>query len=304
MPVHLPPLSRRRFLTTSLAAGAGLVLLKPLLAAAKPVDQHDWILFSDTHISADRNFVHKSGTNMAKNLGRAVEESINLPNRAAGVLVCGDCAYLKGEPGDYSAFTDLLNPIRAAGMPVHVTLGNHDDRENLWNAVADAKSAKRALADHHVALLKSERANWYVLDSMEKVNVTPGILGESQLEWLTKALDENKSQPAIVMVHHNLQKGETKTGLKDTDKLLAIIEPRKQVKALVYGHTHHWDIKQEASGIHFINLPPVAYPFNNTDPNGWVLATLQAGGMKLKFHAFDTAHKAHGQVTELKWRAG
>jgi Icc protein len=300
----MPPLSRRRFLATSLAASAGLMLGRPLLGVDKPVDKNNWILFSDTHVVADQSFVHKSGTNMARNLARAVEESLALPDRAAGVLVCGDCAYLKGEQGDYAAFTDLLNPIRKAGMPVHVTLGNHDDRDNLWSTMAETKGAKHALADRHVALLKSAHANWYVLDSMEKVNVTPGILGEAQLEWLAKTLDANKGKPAIVMVHHDLQKGEVKTGLKDTDKLVAIMEPRKQVKALVYGHTHHWNIKQEAGGIHFINLPPVAYTFNNTDPNGWVLATLQSGGMKLKLHAFDTAHKANGQVVDLKWREG
>ena len=59
MPVHIPPISRRRFLATSLAAGAGLMFGRPAFAADKPVDKNTWVLFSDTHVAADREFLFR-----------------------------------------------------------------------------------------------------------------------------------------------------------------------------------------------------------------------------------------------------
>ena len=92
-------------------------------------------------------------------------------------------------------------------------------------------------------------------------------------------------------------------GLKDTLLLFEVIRPRKQVKAYIYGHTHHWQVEQDSSGIHLINLPPVAYVFQSGEPSGWVHASVEAGGMKLELRCVGPAHKAQGQVHNLEWRA-
>jgi hypothetical protein len=52
-----------------------------------------------------------------------------------------------------------------------------------------------------------------------------------------------------------------------------------------------------------VNLPPVAYVFSAGQPSGWVQATLEDKGIQLELRCVDTAHKAHGQVTKLQWRA-
>ena len=88
----------------------------------------------------------------------------------------------------------------------------------------------------------------------------------------------------------------------DAQELFDVIGPRRQVKAYVFGHTHHWAIA-ERDGIHLINLPPVAYLFNPSDPNGWVDCQLRDDGMTLEMHALNKEHKAHGQRIELTWRA-
>ena len=92
-------------------------------------------------------------------------------------------------------------------------------------------------------------------------------------------------------------------GLKDTVALLEVIRPRKQVKAYIFGHTHKWTVSQDESGIHLINLPPVAYIFHEGDPAGWVHARLERKGMQLELRCVDATHKDHGQIVELKWRA-
>lgn len=300
MPIHLTPVSRRSFLRRALIAGAGLALTPQLSAAMRRTDANSWALLADTHIAADPAAV-KSKVVMAHHLKAVAREIVGLPRRAAGVFVVGDCALSSGERGEYEQLTGLLDPLRDDGLPIHLALGNHDHREN-FRAVLDAKpTARRHVADKQVALIQAPLVNWFMLDSLEKTLQTPGSLGADQLKWLAETLDANRKKPAVLLIHHNPGDDGKIAGLKDSAALMEIIRPRRQVKAWIYGHTHNWKVSQDESGLHLVNLPPVAYIFREGDPSGWIHATAQRTGMKLELRSIDPAHKAHGQIVDLKW---
>jgi len=301
VPIHLKPISRRQFLQRSVTAGAGLALAPPLLAETKPMDKNSWALLADTHLAADRELIAR-GVNMTRHFQTVAKELLGLPARPVGVFVIGDCAFNTGEMGDYAVVADLLQPIRADQMPVHLTLGNHDNRERFWQAFEAERAAKRPLADRQVALLRTEHANWFVLDSLDRTQSTPGLLGKEQLDWLGQALDANPGKPALVLLHHNPGIAEN-IGLLDCGALFDVIRPRRQVKAYIYGHTHTWKVTHDPSGIHLINLPPVAYVFQQDQPSGWVHATLQKNGLSLELRCVERTHPAHGQKVDLEWRA-
>ena len=301
MPIHLPAISRRQFLVRSMAGGAALALSPHLFAAAKRADPNSWALLADPHLAADRGLVMR-GVSMADHFTTVAGELLALPERPAGVFILGDCAYNSGQADDYRLVVDLLEPIRAAQMPVHLTVGNHDHRERFWDALPKEKAAQRPVADRQVALLRTKLANWFILDSLEKTLSTPGLLGKGQLDWLAGALDANPGKPALVLIHHNPGLSGN-LGLKDTAALFEILRPRKQVKAYIDGHTHAWNVGQDESGIHLINLPPVGYVFTPGLPAGWVHATLEREGIQLELRCVDHTHKSHGQVVELEWRA-
>jgi len=300
MPIHLRPTSRREFLKRSLLAGAGLALAPGLQAATRRGDPDSWALLADTHIAGDTAKVAR-GINMTEHFRAVSREVLALPKRPAGAFIVGDCALNSGEPEDYATFVKLVGSLRDGGLPVHLALGNHDQRANFWVALREQKAARRPVADKHVALVATRAANWLMLDSLEKTLQTPGLLGQAQLDWLAKTLDANPRKPALVVVHHNPGIQEN-LGLKDTTALFELIRPRPQVKAWIYGHTHTWKIQEDVSGIHLVNLPPVAYLFREGDPAGWVHAKLRRDGMRLELQCLDTAHKAHGEVVDLKWR--
>ncbi len=302
MPIQLQPISRRRFLSRSALAGAGLALAPRLLADSKPENPNSWVLISDVHLAGDATKVARN-VNMTDHFKGVSAEILALPERPAGLFLTGDCAFNSGEKEDYAQLSKLLEPIRKDGIPVCLALGNHDNREHFWDGLKDEKAVKRPVADRQVALVKSPKINWFVLDSLEKTLSTPGILGTAQLEWLASALDANSDKPAIILVHHNPGVSETISGLKDTEAFYEVIRPRKQVKAFMYGHTHHWSVTKDPSGIHLINLPAVAYVFIEGQPSGWVHATLQPKGMRLDVSCLDKTHSAHGQVVNLDWRA-
>ena len=302
MPIHLPPLSRRRFLGRTLAAGAGLALAPELFAGPSQTDPDSWALLSDTHLAGDRTLKAR-GINMTEHFESVSRELSALPKRPAGVFITGDFAFNSGQASDYAVVADLLRPIRQAQMPVHLTLGNHDHRERFWEAFPDEKAAQRPLVDRQVSLLRTPRANWFILDSLETTLSTPGLIGPEQLDWLGQALDANPDKPALVLVHHNPFFHGGNMGLKDTVAFLEILRPRRQVKAYIYGHTHAWGVFQDTSGIHLINLPPVSYVFKDGEPSGWVHAQLGRKAMDLELRCIDPTHKLHGQKHNLAWRS-
>lgn len=301
MPIHLAPINRRRFLARTLTAAAGLALAPPLVAAQKATEPDFWALLSDTHIAADRaRFAH--GCNMADHLTAVTRDLLAQDTLPAGVFVTGDCAYEEGLTGDYAAFTGLIRPLREDGMTVHLMLGNHDNRERFWDALAFEKNAPRPLADRQTAMAPANRANWYMLDSLEKTHSTPGLLGEEQLHWLARSLDANQDKPALILVHHNPGMLGKIDGLRDTEALFKVLRPRKQVKIVIYGHTHDWHIRRDESGIHMVNLPPTAYVFEGNKPSGWVRATLGDDRMQIELRCVDPKHPLNGETKTLFWR--
>ncbi len=299
MPLTLPSLSRRRFLSASIAAG--LSAIAPRISPAANANLDRFILLSDTHIHADKSYKHdKMGTVPWQTLRQAVADILSMAPGGSAALVCGDCAAAKGLPADYANLIEGVEPLRKAGIPIHLALGNHDDRENFWRAMPPRDAQRNALPGRHVALISTPRANWLLLDSLDVTNKTPGVLGESQLAWLARTLDANATKPASVMVHHDAE-DKSKPGLTDTPALLKVLYPRKQAKALVFGHTHVWR-HSEKNGLHFINLPTTAWPFGAKDATGWTEATLTDAGATFKLHGLDHSHPRHGETLNLAWR--
>jgi Icc protein len=302
MPVYLPPLSRRRFLGGVLVAAGSLALKPGRLTAVEEPSAQSWALLSDLHLAADRSLISR-GVNMTDHFAKVSAELLRLPTLPGGVMITGDCAYNSGELGDYSLLRDLLKPIRNAGMPVHLALGNHDHRERFWQAFTEEKEAAHPVADRQVALLRTPKVNWFILDSLETTLSSPGLLGPDQLHWLAKALDENPKVPALVVIHHNPGLNGGNLGLKDTFPLFEVIRPRKQVKAYIYGHTHAWKVETDTSGIHLINLPPVSYVFREGLPTGWVHAVVEDAGMSVELRCVDPTHEDQGEKIKLEWRS-
>ncbi len=303
MPIHLPPISRRRFLGGSAATLAGGLAARFGCAGAPASDPHHFALISDIHIAANPKESSR-GVTMTDNFRRVAEEIVALETKPAATIINGDCAYLHGLKQDYRQLAGLLDPLSKSGLPLHLGMGNHDDRESFADVLTALRPEHPPVSGRFDSVIAAERANWFLLDSLRKTNDTPGELGQKQLDWLGKALDAKADKPALVVCHHNpaFELAELSGGLTDTEALFEVLRPRKQVKALIFGHTHDWRVSQR-DGIHMINLPPTAYLFIPSRPNGWVSAHLEEDRMTLNLHAFDKNHPEANQTHELKWRA-
>ncbi len=337
MPISILPLSRRRFLTTSLAAAAVLVVSRFSLARANTaLDPNRIALLSDIHINANPAFTEK-GINMTDHLREAVAGVLKTADDSplpGTVLINGDCAYHTGEAADYEALVNLLSPLSDAGIPIHLAMGNHDRRDRFWKTLPYEKwaatngSRVKALDQRHVLVIDSPRANWIMLDSLDVTDKTPGLLGDAQLAWLKAELDspptKESAKPIIVLSHHHPKfpiataaattkpttaaaatqpwaSAVSTAGLTDSQALMDILLPRRQVKALLFGHTHQWWTLQQ-EGLHLLNLPTVAYPFRPGQPSGWVNCNLAPDSARLTLHCVGKDLRKDADTINLKWR--
>lgn len=299
MPISLPPLSRRRFIGQAFAAGVAAALGPQLFGAEEASDPSRFALLSDTHVAGDPHRIER-GVNMYDHMRVVCTELLELTSRPGTVFINGDCALGTGEVSDYLRFLELVRPLREAGYPLHLAMGNHDHREHLWGAIPKGREGQAGIEDKQVVVLDTPRARWIVLDSLQRTNFTPGKLGQEQIDWLGRALAEDKRKPTIVMVHHNPEDGH-EGALIDTKLLFDVLLPRKQVKALLFGHTHHWNVTKQ-DDLHLVNLPAVAYVFQQGDPSGWVDCHLRDDGMHLELRCVDRSHPNHGDKVDLTWR--
>jgi len=302
MPLLLPQLSRREFLKRAAIAGAAVTLTPSSYAGmfGKSRDKHTFAFFSDPHIAADATTVSRK-VNMADHLAVCVRELAAWPVKPATVIVNGDLAFQSGQPEDYATFGKLFEPVRALA-PVRLTMGNHDERENFWHAFPHDAQKLKSVPQRQAAVFSGDRANWFLLDSLDKTNSTPGELGAAQLDWLDGALKSRADKPAIIVAHHNLQTPGMTAGITDSAALEELFTRHRQVKTFIFGHTHDWHVSQHASGVHLINLPPTGYTFTEGRPSGWVRASLARDGMEVELRCLDPNHSEHAQLKQLKWR--
>jgi 3',5'-cyclic AMP phosphodiesterase CpdA len=256
----------------------GGAALTPRIAAAPPPDgkaEGAWYaLVADIHIAADpaRRVFHQ---NMTDHLKAVVADILAAAEPPHGVVIAGDLAMWDGQPGDYHSLLLLLEPLRAARIPIHMALGNHDDR-GYFREVLPSGSL---LDDKQVSAVDGQGLRFVLLDSLEEVCATSGRLGPAQLDWLAKDLDAHDMIPTIVVVHHNPKSvpWSKVPGLEDSGSLMEVLSSRHHVKAVVFGHTHVFRVRNQ-DGLHLINLPATAYSFDSHQPLGYCRFRPDANG--------------------------
>lgn len=275
MTMQLP--TRRAFLSAASVAAVGLSVQKWAIAGPN-VGPQTIALISDTHIHTDPTNEYR-GFRPSENLKTTVEQI--LKREFACTLLCGDAARANGQKTDYERLKEFVTPLQNK-MPMHIALGNHDDRDNFWSVFHANTDAKPLAGKKHVSVIDFGSQRWVVLDSLMYVDKVPGFLGEEQRDWLDKLLSENPAMPTILMVHHTL--GPHDGELLDAERLIAIAHKHSNVHGIIFGHSHQWSIT-EIDGLWHINLPAVGYNFADTQPVGWVSAELTDRSLQLDLQA-------------------
>jgi 3',5'-cyclic-AMP phosphodiesterase len=309
MPITLPPINRREFIKGSLVLGGSVISTSLTVEGRESVglDPNRVALLADTHISSDPNRVYPGtkwpgspvpeseheSVNMAQCLADVAKNVTALNPRPAHLIINGDCAMSRGTEAEYKVLLRLVQPIRAAGITVHVTIGNHDNREKLWKLLPFLKKEQIGV---QAGVIELPHANLVLLDSGRK-----GILGDKQLNWLAKQLDARPAKPSLVFGHYNPYPNRGVRpikGMHDGASLLKLLAKRKHARAYLYGHTHEWQHDQR-DHLHLINQPAVSYYFGKGHAHGWVDMKLTEKSADLELHCINPKHPQHGERRKI-----
>ena len=298
--VFHPSINRRDFLKGGLAAVGAVVTLGGCSSLGGRQSQKApatarWALLSDTHIPEDVENNYR-GFYPYRNLEKVVPGVIS--NAPDAVAITGDLARLTGQPGDYANLEKLLTPL-AEQSPVFMALGNHDDRGNFLKTFDKLPGQKQSVAGKCVVVAETPPVRLIMLDSLFYVNKVPGLLGRAQRRWLAEYLKNSDNTPTILCFHHSLGDGDG--DLLDLPRLYDMVKPIREVKAIVYGHSHVYRF-DKYEGIHLINLPATGYNFSDAQPVGWVEARLGATGGDFILHATSGNMEQNGSEKHLAWR--
>src|SRR5262245_15862305 len=141
MPVTLLPVTRRGFLAS--AASMLPPALRPGLAkTAVETDPHRAALLSDPHIGEKPEATDRD-CNMHDRLKQVAAEVATLDVRPACAVVNGDLAHKTGTTAEYELFAKLIEPVRVAGVPLHLGLGNHDNFARFAEGLAKLRPKEK-----------------------------------------------------------------------------------------------------------------------------------------------------------------
>jgi 3',5'-cyclic AMP phosphodiesterase CpdA len=190
-----------------------------------------FVVMSDLHVmpAGELSLTLDTGAR----LERAVDAIIA---RYSGVDFCvlaGDLADL-GQP---EAYEHLKSIIARLPIPVHITLGNHDDRAAFVSVFGDQFIAETGKLDK-VIDVKGYRI--ILLDSSEPGRVD-GALQPTQIAWLAARLAEAMDRPVIVILHHNANALHIEADtirMLEPDAFIDALKTHPDIRQVIAGHVH------------------------------------------------------------------
>lgn len=152
------------------------------------------------------------------------------------VVITGDLTHR----GERDAYDEFRRCLEETSLPVHLCIGNHDDRETFRAVFADdPRYTADAFVQYAVDDIGSHRL--VVLDT-NLAGTARGLLCEARLGWLDETLAARPDTPTLVFLHHPPFKTHIPPldaiGLDGVDGLAAVIARHPQVRSLHAGHVH------------------------------------------------------------------
>lgn len=190
-----------------------------------------FVVMSDLHVMPEGELSMTLDT--GARLERAVDAVIARHGDADFCVLAGDLADL-GQPAAYQRLKTILDRLP---IPVHITLGNHDDRAAFVEVFGSSCLAETGKVDK-VVDIKGYRI--IILDSSEPGRVD-GVLDEDQIDWLHTRLVEAMDRPVIVILHHNanaLHIRSDEIRILEPDAFIAALKTHPDIRQVIAGHVH------------------------------------------------------------------
>jgi 3',5'-cyclic-AMP phosphodiesterase len=300
-------LSRRGFLASAIAGATGLLagckdqITKSKLLNERETDPNYFVLLADTHVDYNPASVNNQGANISEINELTAKRILNIgPRLPAGVIMNGDMVNARGMPSDYGIFFWIYHSLEKAGIPLHTTIGEHDNLGNFYRAFTDHVPDEILVRNRHVKVLETPNVRIFLLDTVDaRTQTGSGLLGNIQLLWLDNTLQELNDKPIILFGHH-YPWNDDERGLADSNEFFEIIHKYDHVKAYFFGHSHRWEIDKNED-VYLVNQPANGGDIEDDQPTGFIHARFHNDRVELELDCFDRKHSLHGTTTTLKY---
>lgn len=153
-----------------------------------------FIQLSDLHLLADPGELH--GVQPDHQLAAILAAVVTLRVPPAFCLITGDLSQ-DGSVASYQRLRTLLEPLDAAGIPFYVGLGNHDQRA----AFRAGFLGEQPTDERYYYATELADLRLIMLDSLVP-GANHGELGQEQLAWLAKEVQQPAPRGTILALHH------------------------------------------------------------------------------------------------------
>lgn len=191
-----------------------------------------FIHLSDLHLVAPRTLLH--GLDPQDGLRRCVAHIRAFHADAAFAVLTGDLTH-GGEPAGYEAACAILADLP---MPLHVTIGNHDNRAAFSAAFPHVPVSEGGFVQE---AFDTPEGHFLVLDTHEPGRAG-GDLCARRLAWLERELQVNGGPVFLCLHHPPFQVGlgrMDRIRLLDGGPLLDVLRPQmSRIRHLFVGHLH------------------------------------------------------------------
>ena len=249
-------MNRREFLMGAMCAGMGGAGCSSLQMAGGQ-DENLSVFISDLHVGGANKNLEYTGPRLEK----VIDEILAMRPRPKRVVCFGDIALSYGLAADYAASRPILKRIEAAGIDLHLTMGNHDRRSSFLKYWPEY--GERALVPgRFTQVISLGSADLVLLDTLKgaddraenSMGPVEGTIDSAQLAWFEKYVSGAK-RPFFVGSHQfrdlYIEGAKPITRAAKSDLFVGWI----------YGHDHSWcsDLAIASWGRHRI-YPTLALP--------------------------------------------
>ena len=189
------------------------------------------VQITDIHLTKPGNTI--DGRDPIANFQKALEHALEHHSDAEAIFITGDLSET-GEAGDYKRLRAMIDGV---SVPIHLMLGNHDDRASFLAEFPEC-AGDSGFVQHVVEL---SQGHAITLDTWGP-DSHAGFFCQERQDWLAAQLDALPG-PVWIFMHHNpvpIEIGPMdQIMLLDVDRFSAAIKPHAEnIAHIFHGHCH------------------------------------------------------------------
>ncbi len=195
------------------------------------------VIFTDIHFNVSPR---GNGIDPVERLQAGIAHAINYVEGLDRIVITGDLTH----HGDIASYELLKNSLPETLVPLHLMIGNHDNRENFLKVFLQTPTDENGYVqqmvdvdDHRLVFLDTLDGPPYDYPLSHR-----GMLCEKRLSWLRTQLASAGARKCIIFMHHHPHdvgfKAMDTIRLINGDDFYSAIEEFNNVKHISCGHVH------------------------------------------------------------------